>query len=111
MPGEKPPDPNLVSSVIDQYDTSIVNVDALIETVLQRLRRNPNTLVILTSDHGEYFGEHALVEHAKDVYEAALHVPLIVKAPGQHTSQTPIVWGGLPEIAGEEPQIDQYVPA
>ncbi len=42
-----------------------------------------NTLIVLTSDHGEYFGEHLLVEHSKDIYMEATHVPLIIKYPGQ----------------------------
>ena len=35
------------------------------------------------ADHGEYLGEHRLVEHSKDVYQEAMWVPLIVKAPRQ----------------------------
>jgi arylsulfatase A-like enzyme len=42
-----------------------------------------SSVVVLTSDHGEYFGEHQLVAHSKDVYQEALRVPLLVKAPGQ----------------------------
>jgi arylsulfatase A-like enzyme len=40
-------------------------------------------LLVVVSDHGEYFGEHGLVEHSKDVYEPALSVPLLIKYPGQ----------------------------
>jgi arylsulfatase A-like enzyme len=42
-----------------------------------------NTIIVLTSDHGEFFGEHLLVEHSKDVYEEVLSIPMIVKYPGQ----------------------------
>lgn len=38
--------------------------------------------VFVLSDHGEYLGEHALVEHSKDVYQEVLHVPLLIKGPG-----------------------------
>jgi arylsulfatase A-like enzyme len=41
------------------------------------------TVIVLTSDHGEYLGEHHLVEHSKDIYQQAQWVPLIVRAPGQ----------------------------
>ena len=41
-----------------------------------------NTLVVLTSDHGEAFGEHGEVSHSIFVYNTTLHVPLIIAAPG-----------------------------
>lgn len=76
----------LTQNVIDQYDTGIANADehvgALLDWVADR-GLNDTTMVVITSDHGEHFGEHYLVEHGKDVYEEAVWVPLIVKAPGQ----------------------------
>ncbi len=39
-----------------------------------------NTLVVLTSDHGEAFGEHGLYLHDGSVYETHLHVPLWIFA-------------------------------
>ena len=41
-----------------------------------------DTLVILTSDHGEAFGEHGLFLHDASVYDTHLHVPLWVHCPG-----------------------------
>ena len=41
-----------------------------------------NTLVIVTSDHGEALGEHGEDVHGYFVYEATLRVPLIVRGPG-----------------------------
>ena len=41
-----------------------------------------NTLVIITSDHGESLGEHGEQTHAFFVYEATQHVPLIMYCPG-----------------------------
>ena len=41
------------------------------------------SLIIVTSDHGEAFGGHGIVEHSKDLYEDLVRVPLIVKRPGQ----------------------------
>jgi arylsulfatase A-like enzyme len=72
----------LVNQVIMQYDRSIENVDEQIGTLLDHLKKiglYESSLIVLTSDHGEYFGEHDLVEHSKDIYEEALHVPLIIK--------------------------------
>lgn len=86
MPGEGPLPRELIAQVVDQYDTAVANVDLAVGKLLDGLRERgllENTLVVLTSDHGEYFGEHHLVEHSKDVYQGALHVPLLVRSPGQ----------------------------
>jgi arylsulfatase A-like enzyme len=40
-----------------------------------------NTVVIVTSDHGEHFGEHNIIDHMYSLYMPLLHVPLVVVAP------------------------------
>jgi arylsulfatase A-like enzyme len=42
-----------------------------------------NTLVVITSDHGEQFGEHGLFDHGNGLYVQALHVPLLLRLPGR----------------------------
>ena len=84
LPNDKDPASvqDLVTRVIDQYDTAIANMDVEIGRMIAFLKRRKiydDTLLIITSDHGEYFGEHRLVEHSKDVYQEALYVPLIIK--------------------------------
>jgi arylsulfatase A-like enzyme len=41
-----------------------------------------STVLIITADHGEAFGEHDLFGHSNSLYDELLHVPLIVRAPG-----------------------------
>ena len=53
---------------------------------LERLGQLDRTLIVITSDHGEHFGEHTcdgvpLVGHCQSVYQAETHVPLLVVAP------------------------------
>ncbi|QDV09651.1 Arylsulfatase [Planctomycetes bacterium Poly30] len=72
--------------VLGLYDAALTQLDAEIGRLLDGLRGRgmlENAIVILTSDHGEAFGTHGIVEHGKDVYEPLVAVPLIVKAPGQ----------------------------
>jgi len=72
--------------VVDQYDTAIANQDEQLGRLFDRLRALAlfeDAVILVTSDHGEYFGEHFLVEHSKDVYQEALWAPLIIKGPGQ----------------------------
>jgi len=86
MPGKNPVPAKLAQKVIDQYDTAIANVDNGIGELFEQMKAleiYDNTLIVLTSDHGEYFGEHLLVEHSKDIYMEATYVPLIIKYPGQ----------------------------
>lgn len=97
------PEP-LRQQVINQYDTAIANVDEQFGVLMGKLRetgRFDNALIIVTSDHGEYFGEHKLVEHSKDLYQPAVNVPLIVKMPGQTTGRVesqPISGRAIPQI-------------
>jgi arylsulfatase A-like enzyme len=85
MPGGDAP-PDMHNDIIDQYDTAIANVDDAVGELIQRLKRlgvYNRTIIVITSDHGEYFGEHHLVEHSKDIYQEGVMVPLVVKAPAQ----------------------------
>ncbi len=40
-----------------------------------------NTIVIITADHGEQFGEHGLMFHVNSLYQPLLHVPLMISFP------------------------------
>ncbi len=86
LPANGPLPSTDIARLIDQFDTAIAHADEAIGTLLDALAddgRLDGSLVVVTSDHGEYFGEHHLIEHSKDVYQPALHVPLLIKAPGQ----------------------------
>jgi arylsulfatase A-like enzyme len=50
--------------------------------LLDHLGLTQNTLVIITSDHGESLGEHGLWTHGNSLYEEQVHVPLIMRLPG-----------------------------
>jgi arylsulfatase A-like enzyme len=86
LPGKRAVPRGLRQRVIDQYDTAIANVDEQVGRLIEKLKALgvfDKALIVITSDHGQYFGEHLLADHSKDIYQAALSVPLIVKAPGQ----------------------------
>jgi choline-sulfatase len=57
--------------------------DALGKFLRPILERRPNTMVIVTGDHGEGMGEHGEVTHGLFAYEETLHVPLIVYEKGR----------------------------
>ena len=69
-----------------QYDGAIAYMDACIARLFQRLEElgiADNTIVILTGDHGESLMEHQIWFDHHGLYEPTIHVPLIIKAPGQ----------------------------
>lgn len=71
---------------LDAYDGSIAYLDHQIGLLLDELKRRElldNTLVIITSDHGEHFGEHNLRGHGNSLYLPLLHVPLVILFPGR----------------------------
>ena len=77
--------PEEAKIMVDAYDGCMAYMDAEIGRMLDELARRgvlDNTLVIITSDHGELLGEHNLQEHQNCLYDPLLHVPLVVRFPG-----------------------------
>ncbi len=63
------------------YDGEIAYTDEIIGKAVKLLEQN--TLLIITSDHGESLGEHGENAHSYFIYDATLKVPLIVHWPGK----------------------------
>ena len=69
----------------DAYDGAIAYVDAQIGQLISELEARglaANTLIVITSDHGEELGEHGLHGHSASLYRQEVHVPLIFWWPG-----------------------------
>ena len=78
--------PRVDTRVAPRYHTAIAWLDQNIDSLLSELRARgvlDNTLVIITSDHGELFNEHGLTGHANNMYRNVLHVPLVIRFPGR----------------------------
>jgi len=104
-----------LQSEVDAYDGAITYVDEQIGRMFTELRRrglDQNTIVVITSDHGEAFGEHNLVTHRNALYRGLIHVPLIYWEPGKIPSGVridhPVTVASLPatllELAGTRDQ-------
>jgi len=64
------------------YDAEIRYFDHYFEQVIDRLKKLDifnNTIIVITSDHGEEFWEHNGFEHGHTLYKEVIHVPLIIK--------------------------------
>jgi arylsulfatase A-like enzyme len=70
---------------IDAYDDGVKYVDDYIGRLMGELGQRglaDNTLVVITSDHGESLGQHHLRTHGKALYRELIHVPLVIWYPG-----------------------------
>jgi len=70
--------------VVAQYDASLAYMDACIRQILTRLEElgvAEDTLIVVTSDHGEGLTEHECYFDHHGLYEPTIHVPLIYKLP------------------------------
>jgi arylsulfatase len=87
-----------LSAMESLYDGTIRQADALVERLVRALESRDaldDTLLVVTSDHGEGFGEPSRVRpdvrvagHNTSLHECILHVPLVVKFPGQEAGET-----------------------
>jgi arylsulfatase A-like enzyme/GT2 family glycosyltransferase len=88
-------------SLIAQYDAGIVAVDAAVANLAEQLRQEriwDDALVIVTSDHGEGFGEHGVYGHGATLLQEQIHVPLLIRGPRQRDRRTSLRPTGLIEL-------------
>ena len=79
-------DPAAMVSETAAYDEALAALDHQIGLLLAQLAREgalKNTIVIVTSDHGEEFGEHGVLRHGKTLYMQVTHVPLVIAFDGR----------------------------
>jgi len=101
--------PQLYRDYIAAYYALVAEMDDHIGTILaalDRLGMAENTIVIYTSDHGDFVGSHGMIEKCApghNVYEDTLRVPLIVRWPGR--VQRGMVCGDLAELVDLYPTL------
>lgn len=74
----------LMDLTVDQYDGNLAYADDFVSQIVSKLKANgilDDTVVVITSDHGEAFMEHGAQGHGRLLFEELLHVPLIIVAP------------------------------
>ncbi|HMD35293.1 MAG TPA: sulfatase-like hydrolase/transferase, partial [Vicinamibacterales bacterium] len=62
------------------YDGEIAAVDRLVGRLVQST--SPDTIVAVAADHGESLGDHGEETHGVFLYDAVMHVPLVIRIPG-----------------------------
>ena len=74
---------------INRYDANLRYADWAVgelARILEEAQVFENTLFIVTSDHGEAFGEHGFVWHGEPIHDEVSHVPLLIRFP--HAART-----------------------
>ena len=69
----------------DRYDEEILYMDHHIGRFLEAMKRKglfEDSLILVTADHGELLGEHGKMGHGASLFEEEIHVPFLVKYPG-----------------------------
>jgi arylsulfatase A-like enzyme/Tfp pilus assembly protein PilF len=84
----RPPEPirsRFPATLEGAYDGEIATADEQIGRLLSALKDSgqlDSTIVVVVGDHGESLGEHGELQHGFFIYDAALHIPLIIAGPG-----------------------------
>jgi arylsulfatase A-like enzyme len=109
--------PHYRELVHDSYDNCLSYLDGQLGELFDTLQSGgvlDNTVIIVTSDHGEELGEHGLFEHGESLYRPEIQVPLLFVLPGRGQSSVvvrePVSLRDLPAtiveltgLAGESP--------
>ncbi|HNB50494.1 MAG TPA: sulfatase [Anaerolineales bacterium] len=86
LPMKQPFAPLEFETLSSMYDAEVAYQDEALGqllTLLDTPYHRENTLVIIVGDHGEMLGEHQIMGHGLGVYQELIHVPLLIRAPGQ----------------------------
>jgi arylsulfatase A-like enzyme len=103
LSGRWDPDTRSMAVLRELYRASIRSLDARIGALVQSFRacgRWEETLCVLTSDHGQAFGDHDLFYHMLRVDESEVRIPLWVRYPrGEHAGERARGWASLVDVA------------
>jgi len=76
--------PDGVSNDVRHYDAEVHYADKQLGRVIEEFdKHSPDSLVIVTSDHGEGLGDHGWLSHGINLYEEAVRVPLVMRWKGR----------------------------
>ncbi|MCI0447493.1 sulfatase, partial [bacterium] len=75
-----PPEP-FKSNFSNPYFGEIAYVDSQIGVLLRSVKDLENTVILITSDHGEGLGEHGELGHGLFIYDSTIRIPFLMKGP------------------------------
>ena len=100
---EIPMPKNVKNNALALYDGEIRSVDYNINRIIKYLKKKNiynNTILVITSDHGEEFKEHNSFGHGHSLYSEVINVPLIIRFPSKIKSglkiREPVITSDIP---------------
>lgn len=103
LTGSWKPSPQELASLRSEYRASLGVLDRRLKSIIdifKARRKWENTMLVVTSDHGQAFGEHGLVYHSQRVIDSVIRVPLWLRIPGHRDAGTKAIgWASLVDIA------------
>ncbi len=97
----RPPSPYSEEYKDRPYDGEIAFADSQVGRLIRELKAKgvyENTVIVLTGDHGESLGEHGEKTHGFFIYNATLHIPVIIRLPGGPSARTVSELITLPDL-------------
>ena len=73
-----------------QYEATLRYLDNRVREVIGMLEQRgllDNTMVIITSDHGEYLDTHGMWSHRMQLYQDVIHIPLMIRPAGTYEAK------------------------
>jgi len=95
--GRRPVPPADLAHALALYDGELSWLDSWLPTLLDAA--GPDTVVVLTADHGESFEHDYYFNHRGSMWDSTLHVPLIIRAPGAPAGATVGAQVALTDVA------------
>ncbi len=95
--GKKTPSPSDIAHVKALYDGEISELDAIIAPLIDQAN-DGNTVIVVTSDHGESFGHNYWFNHRDGLWDEITNVPLIIAGPNVPTKKRVGALTGLIDI-------------
>jgi len=105
--GSLAPTPDCLGHISDLYDGNLSVADDATRIIIEALSARPrwnNTVVLVTSDHGEAFFEHERMDHNSTLYREMLQVPFVLRLPPDFDTAG-VDTGGLVTLADVAPTL------
>ncbi|SDM93129.1 Sulfatase [Halogranum gelatinilyticum] len=101
-----------LQAITTMYDSLIRYVDTLVGRLTKTARKYlDNPIIVITSDHGEFFGENDLLAHMLSTHSAVCEVPMIVSGLPELPKDSPIQPADIWKVISEENNLGLSVPA
>jgi len=82
--GERPFSQGEIRHLNELYDAELLYTDYVLGQIMEEMRKAnlwDDTVLIVTSDHGENIGDHDMMDHVFSLHESVIRVPLVIRYP------------------------------